>query len=58
MAVIAAIVMNSMKLVIPLHLFDEKKTLNNAVTTTTPESINTKDESKRGFTFAFIFGVN
>ena len=26
--------------------------------TTTPESIHTKDESKRGFAFAFIFGVN
>ena len=25
---------------------------------TTPESIHTKDESKRGFAFAFIFGVN
>ena len=24
----------------------------------TPESIHTKDESKRGFAFAFIFGVN
>ena len=23
-----------------------------------PESIHTKDESKRGFAFAFIFGVN
>ena len=26
--------------------------------TTTPESIHAKDESKRGFAFAFIFGVN
>ena len=25
---------------------------------TTPESIHTKDESKRGSVFAFIFGVN
>ena len=25
---------------------------------TTPESIHTKDESKRGIAFAFIFGVN
>ena len=25
---------------------------------TSPESIHTKDESKRGFAFAFIFGVN
>ena len=26
--------------------------------TTTPESIHTKDESKRGSAFAFVFGVN
>ena len=26
--------------------------------TTMPESIHTKDESKRGSAFAFIFGVN
>ena len=26
--------------------------------TTMPESIHTKDESKRGIAFAFIFGVN
>ena len=26
--------------------------------TTTPESIHTKDESKHGSAFAFIFGVN
>ena len=25
---------------------------------TTPESIHTKDENKRGSAFAFIFGVN
>ena len=37
-------VMNSMKLVIPLQLLDW--------------SIHTKDESKRGTAFAFIFGVN
>ena len=36
--------MNSMKLVIPLHLLYW--------------SIHTKDESKRGSAFAFIFGVN
>ena len=36
--------MNSMKLVIPLHSLYW--------------SIHTKDESKRGTTFAFIFGVN
>ena len=37
-------VMNSMKLVIPLHSLYW--------------SIHTKDESKRGTAFAFIFGVN
>ena len=37
-------IMNSMKLVIPLH--------------TLYWSIHTKDESKRGTAFAFIFGVN
>ena len=37
-------IMNSMKLVIPLHSLYW--------------SIHTKDESKRGTTFAFIFGVN
>ena len=36
--------MNSMKLVIPLHSLYR--------------SIHTKDESKRGTAFAFIFGVN
>ena len=36
--------MNSMKLVIPLHSLYW--------------SIHTKDESKRGTAFAFIFGVN
>ena len=38
-------------------LFHEKrkKTPNDAVT---PESIHTKDESKRDSAFAFIFGVN
>ena len=36
--------MNSMKLVIPLHSLYE--------------SIHTKDESKRGTAFTFIFGVN
>ena len=39
-----ALLMNSMKLVIPLHSLYW--------------SIHTKDESKRGTTFAFIFGVN
>ena len=37
-------VMNSMKVVIPLHSLYW--------------SIHTKDESKRGTAFAFIFGVN
>ena len=37
-------VVNSMKLVIPLHSLYW--------------SIHTKDESKRGTAFAFIFGVN
>ena len=41
---LAGYVMNSMKLVIPLHLLYW--------------SIHTKDESKRGTAFAFIFGVN
>ena len=37
-------IMNSMKLVIPLYSLYW--------------SIHTKDESKRGIAFAFIFGVN
>ena len=37
-------ILNSMKLVIPLHSLYW--------------SIHTKDESKRGSAFAFIFGVN
>ena len=40
----AELTMNSMKLVIPLHSLYW--------------SIHTKDESKRGIAFAFIFGVN
>ena len=35
-----------------------KKDFRRCCDTTTPESIHTKDESKRGFAFAFIFGVN
>ena len=35
-----------------------KKDATQCCDTTTPESIHTKDESKRGFAFAFIFGVN
>ena len=51
--------MNSMKLVIPFPFISWKK--NNSkrcCDTTTPESIHTQDERKRGSTFAFIFGVN
>ena len=44
--------MNSMKLVIP------KKDSKRCGDTLTPESIHTKDESKRGSAFAFIFGGN
>ena len=43
---ITALVMNSMKLVIPLHFISWKKTQNDAVT------------PQRGTAFAFIFGVN
>ena len=42
--IVAKLVMNSMKLVVPLHSLYW--------------SIHTKDESKRGTAFAFIFGVN
>ena len=35
-----------------------KKDSKRSCDTTTPESIHTKDESKRGSAFAFIFGVN
>ena len=51
--------MNSMKLVIPLHFISfKKKDSKLCCDTTTPESIHTKDGSKRGTAFAFIFGVN
>ena len=49
--------MNSMKLVIALHFISRKKT-KQCCETTTPQSIHTKGESKRGSMFAFIFGVN
>ena len=49
--------MNSMKLVIHTFYF-MKKDSKRSCDTTTPESIHTKDESKRGSAFAFIFGVN
>ena len=35
-----------------------KKDSKRCCDTTTPESIHTKDESKRVIAFAFIFGVN
>ena len=35
-----------------------KKDSKRCYDTTMPESIHTKDESKRGSAFAFIFGVN
>ena len=35
-----------------------KKDSKRCYDTTTPESIHTKDESKRSSAFAFIFGVN
>ena len=38
--------------------FMKKKDSERCFDTTTPESIHTKDESKRGSAFAFIFGVN
>ena len=50
--------MNSMKLVIPLHFISWKKYSKRSSDTTKPESIHTKDESKHGSAFAFIFGVN
>ena len=50
--------MNSMKIIIPLHHISLKKDSKQCCDTTTPKSIHTKDESKRGFAFAFIFGVN
>ena len=51
-------IMNSMKLVIPLHFISRKKDSKRCCDTTTTKSIHTKDESKRGSAFAFIFGVN
>ena len=50
--------MTSMKLVIRLHFILWKKDSKRCCDTTTPGSIHTKDESKRGSAFAFIFGVN
>ena len=39
-------------------LYFMKKDSKQCSSTTTPGSIHTKDESKRGTAFAFIFGVN
>ena len=50
--------MNSMIFVIPLNLITCKKDSKRRCETTTPESIHTKDESKRDCAFTFIFGVN
>ena len=50
--------MNSTKLAIPLHFYLIKKHSKRCCDTTMPEAIHTKDESKRGSAFAFIFGVN
>ena len=41
-----------------LYISFMKKDSKRCCDTTTPESIHTKDESKRGSEFAFIFGVN
>ena len=50
--------MNSMKIIIPLHFISCKKDSKRCCGTMTPESIHTKDESKCCSEFAFIFGVN
>ena len=42
---------------IPLHFYLIKNDSKQCCDTTTPESIHTKDESKREIAFAFIFGV-
>ena len=45
-----------MKIIIPLHFVSLKKDSKRYCDTTMPESIRTKDESKRDSAFAFIFG--
>ena len=40
------------------HLEKERKDSKRCCDTTTPESIHTKDGSKRGSAFAFSFGAN
>ena len=52
------LIMNSTKLIIPLHFISWQKDSKGCCDTTMPESIHTKDETKRGSAFAFIFGVN
>ena len=41
-----------------ITIYFMKKDSKHSCDSTTPESIHTKDESKRGSAFAFIFGVN
>ena len=53
-----SLIMNSKKIVIPLHFLSWKKTPKQCCDTTTPESIHSKDEGKHGSAFAFIFSVN
>ena len=48
----------SRKWILPNMIRAGKKIAKQCWDTTTPESIHTKDESKRGSAFAFIFGVN
>ena len=50
--------MNSMQTCHSVIFNFMKKDSKRCSDTTTPESIHTKDESKRGSAFAFIFGVN
>ena len=68
MGLVFALVLASISSGRPFHEFHEichsvtfnfmKKDSKRCCDTTTPESIHTKDESKRGSAFAFIFGVN
>ena len=50
--------MDSMKTCNSVTFHFMKKDSKRCCDTTTPHSIHTKDESKRGSAFAFIFGVN
>ena len=52
------VLINSMKIVISVTFYVMEKDSKRCCDSTTPESIHTKDESKRGSAFAFIFGVN